>query len=766
MDDPRALLLYVLLACPFTLSAQNSLGDSRQSVATVLGFERGTDSAVLDGWIARPPNTIARDRQIVHSGSSSARITRTPGSASDFSALTKSIPIDFTGHTITFRGWLRTENVAAWAGLWLREDGKSDNVIAFDNSQARARSGTHDWQQVSTTLPLNPSARELFFGALLNGTGTTWIDDLELLVDGNPIAEAPAAPAPAQTALDRDHTFDTGSQLTLTNLTPLQIDNLVLLARIWGFLKYHHPAVTSGARHWDYDLLRVLPDVLRADSPAARQTVLLTWIDSLGPVPPCEPCAQVPRAGLYLFLSPDIAWIQDTALLGEPLSRQLQAIHTARPTFGQFFVSLFPGVGNPVLEHEPAYPRLCFPDPGFQLLPLFRFWNILQYWSPNRIVAGQDWPAVLRTFVSPVALARDKDDYTRAMLAFAARVNDTHTNLWGSLALRPPTGDCRLPVNIRFVRVQAIVAEPSTSKPGPDPTLRAGDIINSINSTPVTKLLSTWSSFYADSNEAARLADLALTLTNGPCGPVALGVTRDSKPLSLTANRVLISSQDNIRYTHDLPGPAFRLLSPEVAYLKLSAVKVADLPHQLAQAEHTRGLIIDIRNYPSEFVPFALGSHLVTTPTPFATFTHADLSNPGAFVWGESESISPAQPHYPGKVVILVDETSISQAEYTAMALRAAPGAIIIGSTTKGADGNVSSIPLPGGLHTQISGIGVFYPDRRPTQRVGIIPDITVYPTGAGLRDGRDEILERAIREIVGSSMREEDLRKLAHPIS
>jgi C-terminal processing protease CtpA/Prc len=110
-------------------------------------------------------------------------------------------------------------------------------------------------------------------------------------------------------------------------------------------------------------------------------------------------------------------------------------------------------------------------------------------------------------------------------------------------------------------------------------------------------------------------------------------------------------------------------------------------------------------------------------------------------------SIPPLGPHYPGKVVVLVDETTQSQAEYTAMALRAA-GAVVIGSTTAGADGNVSAIPLPGGLRAMFSGIGVFYPDRSPTQRVGIVPDIEVLPTIAGLREGRDEVLEAALAAI------------------
>ncbi|MGC1423485.1 MAG: S41 family peptidase, partial [Terracidiphilus sp.] len=95
-----------------------------------------------------------------------------------------------------------------------------------------------------------------------------------------------------------------------------------------------------------------------------------------------------------------------------------------------------------------------------------------------------------------------------------------------------------------------------------------------------------------------------------------------------------------------------------------------------------------------------------------------------------------------------VDETTQSQAEYTTMALRAMPNALVVGSTTAGADGNVSLIPLPGGLRTMISGLGVFYPNHWPTQRAGIIPDVTVRPTVQGVAAGRDEVLETAIHSI------------------
>jgi C-terminal processing protease CtpA/Prc len=76
------------------------------------------------------------------------------------------------------------------------------------------------------------------------------------------------------------------------------------------------------------------------------------------------------------------------------------------------------------------------------------------------------------------------------------------------------------------------------------------------------------------------------------------------------------------------------------------------------------------------------------------------------------------------------------------MGFRAAPGAIVIGNTAAGADGNVSAVPLPGGYGSYICRLGVFYPDERPNQRVGIVPDTVVTPAIEGNRAGRDDLIE------------------------
>jgi hypothetical protein len=43
-----------------------------------------------------------------------------------------------------------------------------------------------------------------------------------------------------------------------------------------------------------------------------------------------------------------------------------------------------------------------------------------------------------------------------------------------------------------------------------------------------------------------------------------------------------------------------------------------------------------------------------------------------------------------------------------------------------------------------------FFPDKSSTWRIGIVPNIGARPTIAGILAGRDEVLEEALRQILG----------------
>ncbi len=722
-----------------------------------LKFELPPSAGHPGGWNSWPAQDIFADDQIVHGGKRSARIERRPDSGDDASGINLTIPIDFAGQKIELRGFVRTEDVKGFAALWMREDGDGARV-AFDSMQKLQIGGTTDWRQYSISVPVAPQGKQLTFGFLMTGSGKAWADDLELLVDGKPVWDAPKAPPP-KTVLDTDHEFDAGSKIVLTTLSRAQTENLATLGKVWGFLKYHHPEVTAGKRHWDYDLFRILPAILNAPDRQAANTALANWIQSLGEAPPCQQCARLDEAELHL--RPDVEWIRSAETLGGDLSRQLQAAYRNRTNGPQFYVSWVQNVRNPVFQIEPAYAGVHFPDPGFQLLALYRFWTIIEYWFPYRDTIGESWDGVLADTIPKIALARSSDEYKLEMMKLIARVHDTHANLWSSLDVRPPQGPCRVPVTVRFVEGRPVVAGYTDPASANGAALQRGDVIESLDGVGVTDLVQKWKPYYAASNEPTALRDIAASFTRGACGGVKIRVRRAGEVVDVATARVSGVS-GNAGATHDIPGEAFRKLSPEVAYIKISDAKSADAAKYVDQSAGTKGLIIDIRNYPSDFPIFALGSLLVDKETTFARFTAGDPANPGAFHFGPSTALKPARPHYGGKVIILVDEISQSSAEYHAMAFRTAPGALVIGSTTAGADGNTSAIPLPGGLRSMISGIGVFYPDKRPTQRAGIVPDVEVKPTIAGIRAGRDEVLEAAVRKIVGPEVPAAEIEKIA----
>ena len=756
----RLLVGAVACAAVMVVSSRVAAVERDASLEAILRFERGEPDGFPAPWMGGPRETIRIDTTEVHGGKASARVERSADSANHFSTLTLSVPIDFVGERLELRGFIRTNDVEGFAGLWMRQDGAMPN-LAFDNMQRRQLRGTTPWTEHTISLPVHAEGKTLYFGFLLSGTGTAWVDDMQLLVDGKPIWTTPTAPLP-ETVLDRDHEFDVGSGIAPGSLSAEQVENLATLGRVWGLLKYHHPVVTQGQRHWDYELFRVMPSILAAADAAAADTVLLDWINSLGPVARRKPEAPTPAGDVHL--PPDSRWIDTLASRSPALAEALRRVQAEGPTGQpQFYVSLAAGVKNPIFAHELPYREITGIDAGYQLLSLFRFWNIIQYWFPYRDLVD-DWDAVLSEFIPRLALATDPDVFDLEMMTVIARVGDTHANLWSSTRVRPPVGEARVPVAMRFIGGEAVVAETLDAAGDDLANLRRGDVVLAIDGERVDELVRRWTPYYAASNQPTRLRDMGRMLLRGPAGPVRLGIRRAGEPADLVVERVAGSADRSLGVTHDLPGPAFRLLSPQVAYLKLSDVKQADVPGYLRQAAATKGWILDLRNYPSDFVVFALGSHLVERETPFARFTRADLARPGLFAFDDGVALRPKKPRYAGRIVILVDEISQSSSEYHAMAFRAVPGAIVVGSTTAGADGNASHIALPGGRRSMISGIGVFYPDKRPTQQVGIVPDIEARPTVEGIRDGRDEVLEVALRQILGPAVSEDEIRRLASP--
>jgi len=94
---------------------------------------------------------------------------------------------------------------------------------------------------------------------------------------------------------------------------------------------------------------------------------------------------------------------------------------------------------------------------------------------------------------------------------------------------------------------------------------------------------------------------------------------------------------------------------------------------------------------------------------------------------------------------MLVDERTAAEAEQTALLLEAANHTVAIGSPSAGSNGDPTNFVLPGGITVSFSGHDIRHANSGQLQRLGLQPEVRVAPTLQGIRQGRDEVLEKAL---------------------
>lgn len=388
-----------------------------------------------------------------------------------------------------------------------------------------------------------------------------------------------------------------------------------------------------------------------------------------------------------------------------------------------------------------------YPDAGFRLLSLYRYWNMIHYFFPYKHLSDKDWNTTLKEYVPKFVDAKSELDYELATVQIIGDVQDTHAGLWGKDdKIEAMFGENQAPFKAKFIENKLVVTKYYNPEYKEVSKLKIGDIITHIDGKTVETLKKDLYKYHTASNETVKDRDISSTILRSPKTEIPINYISNGKKEK--HNLTLYKRSSLNLYGTDMTTKCYKMLAGNIGYVTLENIQDEDIPEIKKMFKNTKGIVIDIRNYPSTFVPFKLGNYFVSKPTPFVKFTRMNVQNPGEFNLMVGADIPNDAETYAGKLVVLVNEQSQSQSEYTAMAFRAGDNTTIVGSTTAGADGNMTYIYLPGGLRTGISGIGVYYPNGGETQRIGIVPDVEVKPTIKGIQEGKDEVLEKAIEII------------------
>ena len=525
--------------------------------------------------------------------------------------------------------------------------------------------------------------------------------------------------------------------------------NLETLCRVWGYAKYHHPVFCDTLCRVDVDsaLFALLPRVVHADR-VTRNRHLLDWVRSLGDYTPNRVECEQALAPYDLVETADLGWTADTVLLGGELSKLLQDLRYAERDENYYLRLGQPDQGPDYqylsLRGESFYPTPQM-DSGLNLLLLFRLWNVIEYYAPYRAVTLHPWDEVLSTYIPLMGVETDGRRFARLYMRLIRELNDGHAYAPVEMLF----GQRMLPVWPLQAEGRLFVGYSG------DSALERGDEVLAIDGEPISERLELLREYASRSNEASLRKALRFYGLRTRRDTAEVVRCRAGACDTLRVATVPYGSVSPLYDPAQLVQPPFRLLADSVGYIYAGTFSREHLAEVVQTLPRTRALIIDLRTYPLN-VDGALialaGQSLRTEPVVAWQTLHQTLALPGLFFrqeqWldnGFEEGAARCTEPYKGRVILLVDEITQSNPEFQAMALQSCPQTLTIGSPTSGADGDIVSLPLPGGLMTYFSGIGIFYPDGTPTQTVGVRLDVEVDDTVESLQAGRDLVLEKAL---------------------
>lgn len=520
-----------------------------------------------------------------------------------------------------------------------------------------------------------------------------------------------------------------------------ETEKLATTAKVWGFLKYYHPNVASGKYDWDKELFTILPQVEKAKTQKEFSLILENWINSLGEVREIAPIL-LPKDIEYFDKNFDLTWINSNKLFSKSLSMKLKFIENNRFQGNQHYVAPF-NAENIFIKNE-DYSNLNFNDKNPRILALFMYWNLMEYFFPYKYLMDKKWDITLVELLPLFIEAKNEDDFYTAMQKLTVRLNDSHAVFYKY----PKKTINFFPAKCKIIDEKIIVTEILADSLANAYDIKIGDIITKVNDKSINEIVRENRDLIYGSNEVAYLNNLAKSVLSGTSDNVKLEFLKDGKFITRTIKWYNYSDSHRNEYRKRIKTEKFKILDNNIGYVDMGVLKVKNVPQLVETLKSTKAIIFDMRNYP-EGTYKEISDFLYAKENEFAIYTKPDLNYPGRYKWSKPHTCGfKNDNNFKGKIVVLLNEDSISQSEWTAMCFQAAGNTTIIGSQTAGADGNVSDFTFIKAFHTQFSGIGVYYPDRRETQRVGIIPDIEVRPSIKGIQEGKDEVLERAIQFI------------------
>ena len=536
--------------------------------------------------------------------------------------------------------------------------------------------------------------------------------------------------------------------LSSTGQTPDATIRMKNFTRVWGFLKYHHPGVAKGNLDWDSVFVNNVKRINKTTSNKDFNSLLLSIIDKAGKVE--KAVSQKHSDSLFTLNNKDsIAWMDTSTVFNKEVKSRLRMIYQNKNGGPNKYISIRNNTAD--YSGENKYEDIGFPNESYRLLFLARFWNIINYYAPYKYLVDKSWDNVLNMFIPKFVAAKDSVAYYKVLLELSKALQDGHCGLSKDHQVAEVNnlvfGKYTVPFYTSIINDTVMVRALSNDSPGKTADIKKGDVLLKVDNIPVERLMEERRKYISASNDLSEAHHLSWFLLDGQAPKVSVTVKRGSKIFTTTVHRTASTDRkwgELVNYTANDKG--YKKLDDSTLLIYAMQIWNGNLDTLKSMIREAKAVIFDVRNYPQNDAFYYIVDPFLLEPKVINYITEPIANMPGLFKWIQSPKIGQVNKDvFKGKVIILADERTQSQGEYSCMVLQTIPGAITIGRQTAGADGLVTYIPMGGHLSLSYSGYGVYYPDKGQTQRTGIKIDITVPKTVAEIIKDKDPTLERAL---------------------
>ena len=303
-------------------------------------------------------------------------------------------------------------------------------------------------------------------------------------------------------------------------------------------------------------------------------------------------------------------------------------------------------------------------------------------------------------------------------------------------------------IDIRIIENQIVVTNVSKNSSADIAQIKTGYIIEKIDDLTISEIKSLvkYKPPFNDRNKKFHLTSEVLRYIYGIANTnVKIDfVDEDNQSHFKILNRT--ERQNRISLGGGLP-PAYLksesyFISENIAYLSFNAFNPADLEHVLSNLEKvntSKGLIIDLRGNDGgsiDGMKLLLG-RFVSERRKYGTYINRNERN--------EDFIEPVETKYQGKIVLLVDEMSISGAENMAGIVQWFNIGKVIGNQTPGQMLWGNGYLINDSIALAIPIYKLEYPNGFNPENNGIIPDIEIELKRKDLLKGMDTQLEKAV---------------------